>query len=303
AESAGKSFKSGEWRKLSMRWCPESTRLYWQSYTALYTQADKKPQKKMDTGVHAAWLILRYSNGDICSRLYLHFRTDLNIGRDTGVDVTCMPEDYTGQNQQTGFVSRKHLSLQISGDACVLKDHSTNGTWIDRSCINKQEAELRNNQVINLGGVYCFKYEEFRDLSRLKGRLRDLQLSRQSTGTPHHTVTGIKQEMKDLPISAVCLRRLGGNSNNCQYFMVLKELDIGSNKANALVLKDDSVAGQHAKLLFQGNRVQLLDLGSSSATRLNDQDLEPYRAVDIGQRDKIQFGRIVGHIHFVRRAN
>ncbi|MFW6388363.1 MAG: FHA domain-containing protein, partial [Desulfohalobiaceae bacterium] len=286
------------WQSLPLRWSAESVRLFRKKHEVPYVQ-DKKGRKDIGTEAHAAWLVLSRPRAGVRFKSSLHFKDTLCMGRDPGADVTCIPEEHVDPHSRSSYISRRHLTLRVSDEVCTLEDQSTNGTWVDKEMIHCQAVQLRSNQVINLGGLLYFKYEEFRDLASMKSRLWEWQLSRHSMNTPQVSLTTVKQEIKSLPISAVRLKRLGGEALSCQYLLVIRELEIGSDKANALFLDDESIAAQHAKLLLQDNRLFLLDLGSKTGTRLNGELLDPHRAIGLGQGDRIQLGRLEGFIHFV----
>ena len=67
------------------------------------------------------------------------------------------------------------------------------------------------------------------------------------------------------------------------------ELSIGRSNDNSIPINNPSVSGHHAKIVRDGDRFLLHDLGSTNGTRLNTKDVK--EAV-LKAKDIIQFGSV-----------
>ena len=76
-------------------------------------------------------------------------------------------------------------------------------------------------------------------------------------------------------------------------------LQIGRRPECGLVLKDGSVSGKHAELRVVGERVEVVDLGSTNGTRVGGQKIEQS---SVGHGDSLLFGNVRASLHDVRLA-
>ncbi|MCB0214555.1 MAG: FHA domain-containing protein [Anaerolineae bacterium] len=67
-----------------------------------------------------------------------------------------------------------------------------------------------------------------------------------------------------------------------------KETSLGADAANNLVLADQYISGQHARLRWDGTQWRLRDLGSTNGTFVNQRRLTPQ------QEEPVPFGATVG---------
>lgn len=76
-------------------------------------------------------------------------------------------------------------------------------------------------------------------------------------------------------------------------------LQVGRRPECGLVLKDGSVSGKHAELRVAGERVLVVDLGSTNGTRVGGQKIEQSA---VGHGDNLLFGNVRASLHDVRFA-
>jgi len=69
------------------------------------------------------------------------------------------------------------------------------------------------------------------------------------------------------------------------------EAIMGRQPDNPIVIDEQGVSRQHAKLLRQGNQVTLTDLNSSNGTYVNGQKLTPHITITLTHRDEIRLGQ------------
>lgn len=76
-------------------------------------------------------------------------------------------------------------------------------------------------------------------------------------------------------------------------------LQVGRKPECGLVLKDGSVSGKHAELRVEGERVELVDLGSTNGTRVSGEKIE--QAV-LSHGDALLFGNVRATLHDAQLA-
>jgi hypothetical protein len=76
-------------------------------------------------------------------------------------------------------------------------------------------------------------------------------------------------------------------------------LQVGRRPECGLVLKDGSVSGKHAELRVAGDRVEVVDLGSTNGTRVGGQKVEQSR---VSHGDTLLFGNVRVSLHDVQLA-
>jgi len=76
-------------------------------------------------------------------------------------------------------------------------------------------------------------------------------------------------------------------------------LQVGRRPECGLILKDGSVSGKHAEIRVEGERVELVDLGSTNGTRVSGHKIE--RAV-LGHGDAVLFGNVRASLQDARFA-
>jgi len=90
----------------------------------------------------------------------------------------------------------------------------------------------------------------------------------------------------------------GENTNlkNGGIIPVQGELTIGRRNNNHLILEDQFVSGNHARIFVKNTDYMIEDMGSTNGTKLNDERLEDRAILRVG--DEIQIGstlfRVIG---------
>jgi len=108
--------------------------------------------------------------------------------------------------------------------------------------------------------------------------------------------------MTNLPLNAIRLRKLG-DGDAPEYFILLKELDIGSAETNPLCLPCEDVSELHAKLVMHNGRLRIADLGTGEGTWVNGERLPPHTSKTLKNEDQLWLGSTNAVIRYVPKKN
>lgn len=103
------------------------------------------------------------------------------------------------------------------------------------------------------------------------------------------------EELKKARESEACLLIVRGNPQGHQYPLSKPETVLGRDpKVDISIISDGGMSKQHCKVvrLPQGG-FQVIDLGSTNGTFLNDKRLEPKVAVDLTKEDMLKVGQTI----------
>lgn len=171
-------------------------------------------------------------------------------------------------------VSRRHARFIVSvGSSVTLEDlGSTNGTKVAG-----QPLPAKTTRALSDGDVLVF------------GSVKvTLQIPLQE-----RKALGAKKEGERIAVAAIAGgggARLEGTTG--AYTLKSVVTTFGRKADNDIVLTGDAfISGSHAKLFFENNAYQLVDLGSTNGTRLNGRKLEANAPVTLTEGDTIQFGQ------------
>lgn len=223
----------------------------------------------------------------------VRLKGEMTFGAARDSDVWCvMPGEDGSLSRKSAFVSRRHLSLAPSDNVCVARDHSTVGTLVGGEKLHDSSTVLKDGQVLCLAGVFFITYREFRDWSDLKGEFGRGCFATSIIRAKEVASRHRKVERQRLPLNAVRIRRMDRYRDNLEYFLLLRELEIGSAPNNALVVPHPSVAELHARLVISERGLELVDLGSKQGIWLNDRRLKPHESALLKERGTMRLGTL-----------
>ncbi len=288
------SFQLNTWQSISLAFDAEISRILLDSQRA---DKDDAP-KDMESSGEAAPLpeLARFwfpvGEGKVKTVL-VRLKGEMTFGAARDSDVWCvMPEEDGSLSPKSAFVSRRHLSLALSNNACVAQDHSTVGTLVGGRKLHETSTVLQDGQVLCLAGVFSITYREFRDWSSLTEDSRKRYLATSIVRAKEVASRHRKVDRQRLPLNAVRIRRMDRYRDNLEYFLLLRELEIGSAPNNALVVPHPSVAELHARLVISQRGLEVVDLGSRQGTWLNDRRLKPLESALLDKQGIIRLGKL-----------
>jgi two-component system, cell cycle response regulator len=94
------------------------------------------------------------------------------------------------------------------------------------------------------------------------------------------------------------LIQISGPSLGTRYVIEKAELTIGRDASNDIVLDNENVSRAHARVLNQGTRILLEDLGSTNGSAVNDQDVA---TIELRNGDIVKIGSVI--LKFVSGGN
>lgn len=217
-------------------------------------------------------------------REYAVASTGLVIGRDPSADVVIPAAE----------VSRRHVSIAPAEAGYLLKDHSTNGVWVNGS-------RVETEQLLGRGDIIKVATEEFRfyaDVAKTPQKASDapqVVASAPPTGAsdatagspatasepmdpsametalvlpdqPAGPVASQPQAAAAPPTLAVLTVLNEGPDKGRQFQVTSPRTDIGRGAHNDLVLPNESISDAHAKLQLREAGWVLVDLDSTNGT-------------------------------------
>ncbi|QDG54439.1 FHA domain-containing protein [Persicimonas caeni] len=167
-------------------------------------------------------------------------------------------------------VSRKHARIFIENDRCFIEDlGSANGVIVDGQRVI-QRRDLGTASQIRIGDFYL--YLEFKATGQ-HGRQSVLNTLFISNNSDHHKLVRVNDSFAGEEFS-------------------LSEIEntIGRTDDNFILLSDQSISRQHAKIVRDADHYTLVDLGSSNGTRLNGSSVSGSKRLKPG--DVVEFGDV-----------
>lgn len=296
-------FSEKEYRELPLKWSLESTKLLRDHLSSKPEAREITPaEQTRQAPARGAWLRWEMP-GQNSKMAYLHFEPVIRLGREADQDIICFHMTEQNEVDEKSFcVSRRHLSLQVESNACRIEDHSSHGTDIDSYRLHQNSVYIGDGQIINLAGFFPLKYREYKDLSKFRNRVQQALNASHSIGQSAFRFSAYKEDMGRLPLNAVRLQKIG-RTKGTEYFILLKELDMGNAENAPMVLPCEDVAELHAKLVLYNGRLRIVDLGSEAGTRVNGEKLPPHGSKTLESDDHLQLGSAAGTIRYVPKRN
>ena len=94
-------------------------------------------------------------------------------------------------------------------------------------------------------------------------------------------------------VARACLIVLGGRDGGRQYSLIYRESVIGRGLKVEVQIDDGAISTRHAKIVWDGERHLLVDLGSTNGTFLNGNRLSPETPTPLAFGDTVQVADIV----------
>lgn len=167
-------------------------------------------------------------------------------------------------------VSRNHARIFIENDRCFIEDlGSANGVIVDGQRVI-QRRDLGTASQIRVGDFYL--YLEFKGAGQ-HGRQSVLNTLFISNSSDHHKLVRVNDSFAGEEFS-------------------LSEIEntIGRTDENFILLSDQSISRQHAKIVRDGDTYTMIDLESSNGSRLNGRPLKGAKELTPG--DLVEFGDV-----------
>src|SRR4051812_34411447 len=90
-----------------------------------------------------------------------------------------------------------------------------------------------------------------------------------------------------------CLIIIRGTPQGHRFFLTQPEMTIGRDPSADITIPDQGISRKHAKIVKSGKNIQLVDLGSSNGTYVNDKKMEPGAAINLSKEDMIRIGKSI----------
>ena len=103
---------------------------------------------------------------------------------------------------------------------------------------------------------------------------------------------GTKLNVRRAPArSRACLVQYSGDALGRRYLLDAPEITVGRSSVNSVVIHDDSVSRQHAKIISRANVVAIEDMGSSNGTFIHEEPVLSRTTLNDG--DILRLGNIL----------
>lgn len=183
-------------------------------------------------------------------------------------------------------VSRKHAQIEFNGEAAVIIDNeSLNGTFVNNRKIN--EEILNDRDVITIGKYnleYCTESQRVQSQAGLDGTMI------LNTKKQKELIAGDKLEKE-------IVQRMGGsvllgeeNSDFSEYQLDRDVTTIGKAKFVHIHARGFFLSGIQAKIVKEGNQMNIVNLGRKGKTKVNGEVVEN---LNLKNGDIIQVGKSV----------
>jgi pSer/pThr/pTyr-binding forkhead associated (FHA) protein len=167
-------------------------------------------------------------------------------------------------------VSRRHARIFVHAGRCYIEDMgSANGVIVDGQKVVGRR-DLGTASQIRIGDFYLFLEFQRPGVDAGQRVLQTLFIPR---GDDHHKLVRI-------------------NDTFAGEEFVLSEVEnsIGRTDENFILLSDPSISRMHGKILREGDRYTVLDLGSSNGSSVNGKPLTTPVVLKVG--DRVKFGNV-----------
>ena len=182
----------------------------------------------------------------------------LSIGRDPSCDLVVATAD----------VSRRHATIRPASGGYLLLDTSANGVFVNNARV-QAELSLGRGDTLRVGSG------EFRFYAEQAAPEEDIQHpGLQNTGmfeaaTPSQAAAGAAANSASRPVAGYLEIINEGPTKGVRFPLDSPRIAVGRGSHNDLVINDDSVSEQHAKLQRREDAWYLIDLDSTNGTYLS----------------------------------
>ena len=183
------------------------------------------------------------------------------IGRVDGNDVV-LP---------SSSVSRSHARIFVSNNKCYIDDlGSANGVFVDNVAI-KSRTEIKNGSKIRIGEYTL--YLEYKDQNEMNAGQDVLKTQIVSGGQSGYKIV-----------------RIGDKFAGEEFMLSETTNSIGRTEDNYILLSDNSISRNHAKITNHGMTFVVTDLESSNGTFVNNKKITGDCTLNPG--DQVRFGNV-----------
>ncbi len=152
--------------------------------------------------------------------------------------------------------------------------------------------DLNDDSVERKQGIFDQIKNSFKNLLPTKLEFKDSYVSESEDFILDPTME-IEERTVLLSETKPCGKLIYDGQNQEEDFMVNKDVfKIGKSKNNDAILHSPTVSGSHAKITRQGSEFYIMDLNSTNATFVNDEELTYRRPVKLNICDKIRFANV-----------
>jgi diguanylate cyclase (GGDEF)-like protein len=103
----------------------------------------------------------------------------------------------------------------------------------------------------------------------------------------------LNKELQRAKEQEACLIIIRGTPQGQRFFLTMPEMIIGRDPAADIVLSDQTVSKKHARVINEGQRARLIDLGSSNGTFVNDRKKSAGEETILVKEDMVKLGNTI----------
>lgn len=199
-------------------------------------------------------LVIRFQ-GTI-NHIWLLPEAPVSFGRDKNNDVklALFPLDEVTFQWATADISRKHFVIEQNEGKYFIEDHSsTNGTSVDCIALHGQKIQLKQDQVIDVGGVL------------------DLKVHLRENSLWLHRITNMREE---------------------SYLLFNKEITIGKSLDSTIFFENSSLSPCHLCLTYKDGFYYISKQDQEAKVMMNTIPLELSSPRILNSGDQITIGEI-----------
>src|SRR3954470_4502077 len=95
------------------------------------------------------------------------------------------------------------------------------------------------------------------------------------TAVLNETAATLAKELQKAKEQEACLIIIRGTPQGHRFFLTQQEMIIGRDPTADISVSDQGISRKHAQVTKAGGKIQLIDLGSSNGTFINDKKVPP----------------------------
>jgi diguanylate cyclase (GGDEF)-like protein len=103
----------------------------------------------------------------------------------------------------------------------------------------------------------------------------------------------LNAELQKAKEQEACLIIIRGTPQGHRFFLTQTEMVIGRDPIADISVADQGISRKHAKVTKASGKVQLIDLGSSNGTFINDKRIQPDHPMNLAKEDMIKLGNTI----------
>lgn len=238
-------------------------------------------------------------------RIYVFSKDRIIMGRDSkrsDLVSRLIPygskEEHPENWKKNKMISGVHAEIVTKGGNFYVRDvgsdgqGSLNGTFMGGKRFRPlEEVLIQDGLRVSLARILDLEFNFFGGLwKKQKEKSTQIQSSCFTVlGEVSESCFGID---KKGPVDAIKIRRRNNFVEGEEYIILIREITIGSNGSNAIVLDGEKVSDIHAKIFYRDNQYWLEDLNSRHCTWINERQAKPGMDVPLSKEADIILGDI-----------